>query len=130
MKSKRLFPPRNKEHTQEKQKIEVIDCPNGGNNCKDQLAEINQNYSDSTIYKKEKEYLKAIHLLRDAWQKTHELKQSSCLKCAELFRETISGSMENIHNDLHNMTTGIFRNKRYQEVYLEASKTLKEFDRK
>lgn len=113
----------------EQNKVELLGCPYNGKNCNKQLAVINKNYFDSTRYQKEKNYLKAIHMLRSAYRKTNELQQSSCAGCAELFRETINTSMENIHNDLRKMTTGVFRNKRYHEVYLEAAKALKEFDR-
>lgn len=113
----------------EQNKVELMGCPYNGQNCHKQLAAINKNYFDSARYQKEKNYLKAIHLLRNAYLKTNELQQLSCANCAELFRETINNSMENIHNDLQKMTTGVFRNKRYHEVYLEAAKALKEFDR-
>ncbi len=110
-------------------KLELLGCPFGGNNCKKPLAVINKNYLDSSKYQREKNYLRAIELLKHAYYKTDELQQPSCAKCADLFRTTITNSLAGIHRELEKMTTGIFRNKRYHKVYLEASSVLEEMNR-
>lgn len=113
---------------EEQNKIELLGCPFGGNNCKNHLAVINKNYLDSSRYQKEKNYQQAIELLKNAYYKTDELQQANCAKCADLFRATITSSLENIHHELQKMTSGIFRNKRYNEVFLEAENVLKELN--
>ncbi len=112
--------------SREDNKIELLGCPFGGNNCKKQLAVINNSYTDSAKYQNEKNYQKAIELLKSAYYKTHELQKTSCVKCAGLFRTTITKSLEDMHKELERMSTGIFRNKRYYGVYVEAGNALKE----
>lgn len=112
----------------EENKIELLGCPFGGNNCKNQLAVINNNYRESAKYQQEKSYQKAIELLKSAYYKTHELQQSNCVKCVALFRTTITNSLEDMHKELERMSTGIFRNKRYHGVYVEAGNALKELN--
>ena len=112
----------------EENKFELLGCPFGGNSCKSQLAVINKNYMESARYQQEKNYLKAIELLKSAYYKTHELQKSSCIKCAALFRTTITRSLEDMHKELERMSTGIFRNKRYHGVYVEAGNALKELN--
>lgn len=115
-------------HSSEKNKIELLGCPSGGNNCKNQLAVINKNYAESAKHQNEKNYQKAIELLKSAYYKTNDLQKSSCVKCAALFRTTITKSLEDMHSELERMSTGIFRNKRYYGVYVEAGKALKELN--
>lgn len=114
----------------EESKIELLGCPFGGNTCKNQLAVINNNYSESARHQQEKNYQKAIELLKSAYYKTHELQKSSCVKCAAMFRTTITQSLEDMHKELERMSTGIFRNKRYYGVYVEAGNVLKELSQK
>lgn len=113
-------------HNSDDNKIELLGCPSGGNNCKTQLALINKNYAESARHQNEKNYQKAIELLKSAYYKTHEMQKSSCVQCAALFRTTITRSLEDMHKELERMSTGIFRNKRYYGVYIEAGKVLKE----
>jgi hypothetical protein len=107
-------------------KIELINCPGGGNVCKKHLETINQSFIDSTKHQQDKNYLRAIELLKDAYHATEDLQLEPCIKCAMMFRTTITRSVEEIHSELHKMSTGLFRNKRYKSVYLEAENVLKE----
>ena len=113
---------------EELNKIELLGCPFGGKNCRKHLAAINKSYLDSVRHQREKNYLQAIEQLKLAYEKTDEIQQSSCLKCAALFRTTITDSLKNIHKELQKMTTGIFRNKRYEEVYNVAGHVLREWE--
>ncbi len=114
----------------EETKIELLGCPFGGSNCKKQLAEINKNYLESARHQQEKNYQRAIELLKDAYYKTHELQKSTCVKCAALFRTTITQTLEDMHKELERMSTGLFRNKRYRDVYIEAGNVLEELNQK
>jgi hypothetical protein len=115
------------EYFNEKQsKFELLGCPFGGNTCQKHLAVINKNYLDSSRHQRDKNYQRAIELLKNAYYKTDELQKATCLKCADLFRSTITSSLEDIHGQLHKMSTGIFRNKRYHDIYIEAGNLLKE----
>jgi hypothetical protein len=115
------------EYFSEKQsKIELLGCPFGGNTCQKHLAVINKNFLDSSRHQRDKNYQRAIELLKNAYYKTDELQKETCLKCADLFRSTITNSVEDIHTQLHKMSTGIFPNKRYREICIEAGNVLKE----
>jgi hypothetical protein len=107
-------------------KIELISCPGGGNVCKNHLVSINQSFVDSHKHQQDKNYMRAIELLKNAYHSTEDLQQEACKRCALMFRSTITRSVEEIHSELHKMSTGIFRNKRYKSVYLEAGNVLKE----
>jgi hypothetical protein len=112
---------------QEKQgKIELISCPGGGNICSQHLISINKSFVDSNKHQQDKNYLRAIQLLKEAFHTTEDLQQEACKRCALMFRSTITRSIEEIHTDLHKMSTGIFRNRRYKSVYIEAGNVLKE----
>lgn len=112
---------------EEENKIELLGCRRGGNNCIEHRAQINKNFQDSHAYYREKDYQRSIESLKNAFQKTTELEELSCLKCAEFFRSTITESLENIHDDLHKISTGLFKKKRFQSSYVLAKDVLKDF---
>jgi hypothetical protein len=117
------------DYLHEKQdKIELLGCPRNGIICQEHLAVVNKCYVESEHYRKEKDFDRSIDTLKHAFYKTTELVESPCSKCASLFRLTITESMENIHNELESMATGIFGKKRYQTSYAYAGKVLKEFE--
>lgn len=107
-------------------KIELLVCQAGGHNCKEHLKVINQRYSEATFYHSEKDYLSSIESLKSAFFKTIELNQESCVKCAGLFRSTITQSLQNINKELQNLTTGLFSKKRYQKSYIASRDVLNE----
>ena len=113
-------------HKRSQDKIELLVCQSGGNNCKDQLSLINECYFEANNYHFEKDYLNSIELLKSAFFKTSDLKEASCVKCAKLFRSTITQSLENINSELQNLTTGLFRKKRYQGSYKVSCDVLKD----
>lgn len=110
-----------------KNKIELLSCPHTGKDCKDHLSLINQSFSESHIYKQNKNFQGSIEALKNAFEKTNELQDLSCSTCAEFFRSTIALSLENMHDELNEMSTGIFGRKRYQSSYKAAGNVLKEF---
>jgi len=110
-------------------KIELQDCQFGGEKCKEHLSVINENYLKFQEYRHRKDYKESIAALKDAFDKTIELHDDPCLKCAALFRDTITESLENVHDELQGMSTGIFRKKRYEPSRLEARYVLDEFQK-
>lgn len=107
-------------------KIELLVCQAGGHNCREHLTEINECYLDANNYHFDKDYLSSIESLKSAFFKTTDLNQESCVNCAKLFRTTITQSLENINNELHNLTTGIFSKKRYHRSYQASCEVLNE----
>jgi len=109
-------------------KIELVSCPRKVMKCKEYLSIINKSYIESEQFRREKDFQRSIETLKSAFYITLDLKEPSCSKCAKIFRSTITESLENIHFELEKMSTGIFRNKRYQASYLKADIVLKEFE--
>lgn len=108
-------------------KFELVGgCPQEYKVCKEQLLFINESYLASSRYLRDKNYVGSIDALKGAFDKNNELQEPSCIKCAELFRSTITQSLELIHEDLHKMSNGLFRRKRYQSEYELASNVLSE----
>lgn len=107
-------------------KIELLVCQAGGHNCKEHLSVINDCYFEANNYHFDKDYLNSIESLKSAFFKTSDLNQDSCVKCAKLFRSTITQSLENINGELKSLTTGLLSKKRYQRSYLASCDVLNE----
>lgn len=114
--------PGNKQHF----KIELLVCQAGGHNCKEHLSAINDCYLEANNFHFDKDYLNSIESLKCAFFKTSDLNQDSCVNCAKLFRSTITQSLENINSELQNLTTGLFRKKRYHKSYIASREVLNE----
>ncbi|MFY9151707.1 MAG: hypothetical protein WAO52_06830 [Prolixibacteraceae bacterium] len=112
---------------EDENKIELLGCQQGGKNCLEHRAEINKNFKDSHAFHREKDYKRSIESLQNAFRKTTELEEYTCLKCANFFRTTITESLENIHDDLHKISTGFFKKKRFQSSYVLAKNVLMDF---
>lgn len=108
-------------------KIQLESCPLKAQKCKEHLSIVNNYHAQSSKLFYDKKFHGAIENFKNAFYVTFELNESSCIKCADLFRSTITQSLENIHEDLRKMSTGIFKTNRYQECYKEADKVLNEF---
>jgi hypothetical protein len=108
-------------------KIELLGCKTGGYDCRNCLTEINDLFRKSDDNYQEKDFFNSIEALEMAFYKTYELQEVSCLKCAQLFRSTIIGSLENIHGELERMSTGFFRTRRNEASYIKACSVLKKF---
>lgn len=118
------------EHNKGQQnKFEVLTCNVLGGSCKEHLVVINEYYLEANKYHLEKDYLNTIESLKNAFFRTNQLNENSCVKCANLFRSTITESIENIHGELQNLTTGLFRKKRYQRSFLASREVLSEIKR-
>jgi|SRR5690554_2786270 len=109
-------------------KIDLLECSDGGEFCKKQLAVINKNYNQSLYYQYEKNYFESINILINAYEETKKLKQHSCIKCTNFFRSTITQSLKTIHTELLKLSSGVLNNRRYKEIYLLADNVLKEWE--
>ena len=108
--------------------VEVINCPLKEMMCKVQLAEIYKSYVQSELYRREKDYLKSIECLKAGFEKATELMDNPCTKCAQQFRLSIIKTMVNIHDELEEISKGIFGDKNYHSVYLKSIEALNEFN--
>jgi hypothetical protein len=110
-------------------KIELLSCPHGGKSCDKHLSAINGNFVESRSFRKDKDYTRSIYALKGAFAETLELKDSKCTNCADLFRSTITQSLEKIHDELHVMSTGLFKTDKFRASYLLAENVLNDFKR-
>ncbi len=108
-------------------KIELVKCPRGGVNCSEHRFFINKHLLASHKFHVSKDYHRSIEALKLAYDKTTDLREPTCLNCAILFRCMVTQTLENIHDDLHQMAKGLLFNKRYQSSYEFAGIVLKEF---
>jgi hypothetical protein len=108
-------------------KFDHVSCRFNGTRCKSALASINQNYTEYNYYRSIKAYSQSIIVLKNAFNKTSEINKPACKKCAEYFRATITESLEDVHSELKKMSTGIFKTKRHNLSYIEATNTLIDF---
>ena len=111
------------------ERIELVSCPLEGSNCKEHRMVINREFYASQNFFHNKDYSRSILALKIAFDKTFEIQKTSCLNCAELFRKTITQSLENIHDDLYKMSKGIFATKRYNSSLELAGNVLNEMKR-
>ncbi|HZL09994.1 MAG TPA: hypothetical protein VFC65_08350 [Prolixibacteraceae bacterium] len=111
-------------------KIELVACFQLGKECTEHRLIINENFLASRRFLLNKDYPSSIEALKSAFYKAAELQESSCSKCAKLFCSTITKSLENIHEDLQKMSSGLIRNKQYKPSFKLATLALEEFRKK
>jgi hypothetical protein len=107
-------------------KIVLVNCPIENIECKKNRLVINRDFYASQNYFLNKDYHGSILALKNAYYKTTELHSTSCFNCAELFRSTITQSLEYIQEDLFKMSTGFFKAKRFQSSFELAGTVLEE----
>ena len=117
------------EKNSDENKIELLSCNSGANNCKNHLLVINQCYTAANSFHLEKDYYNSIESLKNAFLMTCELREDTCIHCANLFRSTIAKSLENINIELKKLTTGIMGNKRYLKSYKKSCAVLEDVKR-
>lgn len=110
-------------------KIELLSCPRNKMICQEQLSFVNKCYLQSEQSFKDKDFHRSIDTLKNAFYKTTELDELPCAKCAALFRSTIVESVENYHNELERMTSGLFGKKSYISSREKAANVLDEFEK-
>ncbi len=109
-------------------KIELVSCPLREMMCKFHLSAVNKSYLESEQYRKQKDFHRSIEMVKTAFNKTLELMEHPCTRCIKHYHSNIIDSLEKIHGELEEISTGIFGNKRYQSSYLQSIKVLKEFE--
>ncbi|MHA7108861.1 hypothetical protein ACRTDU_01970 [Sunxiuqinia elliptica] len=109
--------------------IELESCPNNGTSCKDQRAEINNRLLTSYEYFTNKQYHQSIDELKFAFEQANQPSEGNCLSCAGLFRLRIMQSLESIHGELKNRSSGLFRSNQYKPSYEYARTVIQEFKR-
>jgi hypothetical protein len=110
---------------EQRDKIEFTGCKLSGHLCLNILPEINDQFRESDLFYRDRDFNRSIDALEIAWHKATELKGPDCQKCALFFQATVVQSLESIHNELYRMTKGIFGTNRYQSCYIKADNLLK-----
>ena len=109
------------------EKIELVDCPLKEMMCNAHLLTIKKCCLEAELLRKEKEFSSAIDKLKIAFYKSSELINHPCTRCVHNYRSIIIDSLDNIHEELEKITSGIFGNKRFQLGYLKSLEVLEEF---
>ena len=107
-------------------KIELLNCDSINKKCQMHLKLVNNSFKISDVCRRDKNFSHAVEVLKSAYITTFELTEPSCIKCGELFRSTISESLENIHSELRKLSGGIIKRKRFQSSYQFADNVLNE----
>ena len=98
-------------------KFSLISCHLGNDYCNDVLKDINRLYAESEISRINNEYLKSVEVLHEAYNKTKELNESSCIKCVHLFQSNINQTLDLMKKEIEQLTSGIFGKKNYDKAY-------------
>ena len=106
--------------------IELVKCPISQGYCAGHLKKINKSVQLSRGNWISKDYPKAIEELKEAFDQTLKINPSECARCTVVFRLSIIRSMENLYDDLRQMSSGFFRAKRHQSSLKLASQVLQE----
>ncbi|MBL7967920.1 MAG: hypothetical protein JNK09_13040 [Prolixibacteraceae bacterium] len=106
--------------------IELVRCPISQEFCGVHLKKINKFVQLSRGNWISKDYPQAIQELKEAFEQTMKINPSECARCTVIFRLTIIRSMENLHEDLRQMTSGFFRVKRHLSSLKLAEQVLQE----
>ncbi|WP_159518160.1 hypothetical protein [Sunxiuqinia indica] len=107
--------------------IQFVSCQYNGRKCAKKRSAINQCLLNSQDFFADRQYDDSIDELKSAFNETIDIQGSPCTNCASLFRSRITQSMEQIHGELHRMTTGFFRLDDYKPSYELADSTINEF---
>ncbi len=108
-------------------KIQLVGCKKDHQVCLNYLPEINRLMKESDVLYRDRDYIRSLEALDKAYNKTFELKNTDCSKCARLFRSTIVGSLEDMNHELQGMSKGLFRTARYQSSSIKAEQLLAKY---
>lgn len=109
-------------------KIELVGCKYNEKNCESVINAINNGYNEALSFREDKDFPRAINVLKNTFNKTFEIQEAKCLKCSNFFRTVITNNLEDIHGELKKMSTGIFKAKRFIPSYVLASEVLDELN--
>lgn len=102
---------------QKEDKFNLIKCHLEKNYCHNILKGVNRLYAESELARINNEYLRSVDFLQEAYYKTKELKESSCVKCVNLFQSNINQTIEIMKDELNEISHGFFSKKNYQLAY-------------
>ncbi len=94
--------------------IQLVSCPSNGSVCTQNLAEINRLLSTAQQSRFSKEYGRSIEKMKEALRVADEIKPDRCSNCASLFKQTILNSMDNMKEELEDLSKGWFKQARYK----------------
>ncbi|WP_163707791.1 hypothetical protein [Mangrovibacterium lignilyticum] len=105
--------------------IQLVSCPANGNVCSQNLVEINRLLSTAQQSRFSKEYGRSIYKMQKALAIADGIQTERCANCAVLFRNTILSSMDNVKEELEEMSKGLF-STRYRESFKQVSTLVQE----
>lgn len=108
-------------------KIEFTGCKSSKHTCLDYLPIINDLFRESERFHRIKNFDQALDSLDQAYKTANEIKDANCKRCSLFFKATIIQTIENIHDDLSRMRSGLFATHRYDNSYVKAEAMLKKF---
>jgi len=100
--------------------IQLVSCPANGSVCTQNLTEINRLLSTAQQSRFSKEYGRSVFKMKEALKVADDIKAGHCANCASLFRKTILTSMDNVKDELEDMSKGLF-SFRYRESFKQVS---------
>ncbi len=108
--------------------IKLEHCKDKGDACNSQMKLMNGNLLLARKLIEKKEYTRALQEIKQAYNSTYQIKPEQCQKCAQLFRDTIMGTLKQITTDLKKMTSGLFARKMYRFDLQQAEILLRELE--
>lgn len=106
--------------------IKLEQCLQGGSNCFDAREVMNSLLVEARTHLGNKDFIKALKSLKDAYSQTLILKDEPCCRCAGLFHEVICNTAGNMVHELEKMNQGWFKKKRYSSELVTARALLAE----
>lgn len=107
--------------------IKLEHCADKGEKCRVQMVIMNENLLLARKMIENKEFTRSVEVIRKAFESTYMLKEKQCQGCAELFRNFIAQSLNQLVDDLEQLTTGFLASKKYVSDLENARKLLQEF---
>ena len=105
---------------------DLLNCPIAEMMCKFHLSIVDTNIIESEKLREEKNYLKSIEKLRSAFTKSTELNNHPCSRCTQSYQMIIIDMLENTQNELSDLSSGIFGNKKHKKTAQYAGEVLQE----
>lgn len=112
--------------------IQLLSCPQGGNNCMDLLKRINDYLFEANQHRMNKNYIQALKLKDRAFKETIILEGEHCFPCADLFRKFILNSVSEYISELDKMSRGFLKRRRFYEqrmLAVEYRKSMEQYIR-
>lgn len=105
-------------------KIEIVRCPEQKSECVAQLPQINRWFNESQQLRLNKDYRQCIKALEQAFECTFGMQEKGCETCAGMFRQLILTTLEELLNELRQLTSGWLGARDYRAALDEATHVL------